>query len=86
MKFRVPYLLAPLLPWTTSNLLFLFFSKSSEREKSRNLGRGWARVQLWDRLVRTHIYFQPRAPPNDPITERAPSLFPLFLKVGYRVD
>ena len=50
-------------------------------EKSGNLGRGWARVQLWDRLG-VHVYlFLTSCAPNDPITDRAPTLAPVFHSV-----
>ena len=47
-------------------------------KKSGNLGRGWERLHLWDRLGRTRICFQLRAPASDPITERLPTLAPSF--------
>ena len=48
-------------------------------QKEGNLKRGKARIQLWDRLgAHARFFFQLGVPPNDPMTERAPTLAPGF--------
>ena len=50
----------------------------SHFQKEGNLGRRWARVQLWIVWGRTRICFQLRSPQNDLITERVPTFAPGF--------
>ena len=46
-------------------------------KKSGNLGREWARAQIWDRLGREPGWKKMRVRPfNDPIIERAPTVAP----------
>ena len=61
----------------------------SPPKKSGNLGRGWARVQLWDRLgggggARAFVLklVRPKRSHNWSRANSRPR-FPLFLKVGY---